>query len=94
MDFWNLSLDMLPNLEIALGNANIYTKGGVIFRVGKNLEMTFLPQGIAGENGGLNTGRVFKDGLGYYLFFGASGAMLLENFLFKGILFLPIKGQI
>ncbi|WP_158654731.1 MULTISPECIES: lipid A deacylase LpxR family protein [unclassified Helicobacter] len=83
-DFWNFSLDMLPNVEFALGNANIYAKGGVVFRIGRNLETTFLPQGIAGENGGLNTGRVFKDGVGYYLFFGVNGGYVARKLFIQG----------
>lgn len=69
-----------------MGNANIYAKGGAVFRIGRNLESIFLSQGIAGENGGLNTGRVFSNGLGYFFSLEQMGDMLHASFLFKVIL--------
>lgn len=83
-DFGIFSLDILPNFELAMGNANIYAKGGAVFRIGRNLESTFLPQGIGGENGGLNTGRVFSNGLGYYFFFGVNGGYVARKLFIQG----------
>lgn len=78
-----VDIDILPNLDTALGNANIYVKLGVTFRIGYNLSSTFLFQGIHGENGGANTGRVFSDGLGIYGFIGASGAYVARNMFIR-----------
>lgn len=83
-DFGIFSIDVLPNFEIAMGNANIYTKGGAVFRIGRNLQSTFLPQGIAGENGGLNTGRVYADDLGYYFFLGVNGGYVARKLFIQG----------
>lgn len=78
------SIDVLPNLDLALGNANIYAKISATFRAGYNLSSTFLTQGVNGENGGANSGRVFKDGLGIYVFGGLSGAYVARNMFIDG----------
>lgn len=82
--FNGLSMDILPYVDLALGNANIYAKGGAFLRIGHHLQSSFLPQGIAGENGGSNSGRVYADGLGYYLFVGSYGGYVMRNIFIQG----------
>ncbi|WP_158654546.1 lipid A deacylase LpxR family protein [Helicobacter pametensis] len=84
VDFGAFSLDALPYIEAALGNANIYLRGGAVLRIGHHLKSTFLLQGIAGENGGSNSGRVFEDGIGYYLFVGGYGGYVGRNMFIEG----------
>lgn len=93
-EFGVFSLDLLPYIDTALGNANIYIKGGAIFRIGHHLSSTFLPQGIAGENGGSNTGRVYADGLGYYLFLGSYGGYVARKMFIEGNSFSSKRAEI
>lgn len=84
-------IDLLPNIESAFGNANVYLAGGGTLRMGYHLSSTFLSQGIAGENGGLNTGRVYADGLGIFGFIGAKGMLVLCNAFIEGNIFATSK---
>ncbi|ANV97323.1 hypothetical protein BBW65_07740 [Helicobacter enhydrae] len=83
-DFGNFAIDVLPYVDVAVGNANIYAKAGAVMRLGHHLDSTFLPQGIGGENGGANSGRNFADGLGYYLFVGSYGEFVGRNLFVQG----------
>lgn len=80
-------IDVLPNFEFAFGNANIYGKADVIFRLGYNLKSSFLSQGMIGENGGLQTGRTYQDGLSFFIFLGAGGEYALRKMAIEGNLF-------
>lgn len=80
-------VDILPSLEFALGNANIYAKFNAFLRSGYNLSSTFLSQGVIGENGGMQTGRVYADGVGFFVFFGLSGAYVARKMAINGNLF-------
>ncbi len=86
-DTKGFSMDLISNFQAALGSANIYLKGGFALRIGRNFATTFLPQGIIGENGGLNTGRTYRDGLGYYIFLGTSGGYIARKLFIEGNLF-------
>lgn len=91
-------LDAIPSLELAFGNANVFAKLGGMFRVGYNLKTTFLPQGIAGENWGFQSGRVYSDGLGVYGFIGMYGSYVGHNLFIQGNVFgrspYPISTQL
>lgn len=91
-------LDAIPSLELAFGNANVFAKLGGMFRVGYNLKTTFLPQGIAGENWGFQSGRVYGDGLGVYGFIGMYGSYVGHNLFIQGNVFgrspYPISTQL
>lgn len=80
-------LDVIPSLEVAFGNANVFAKLGGMFRAGYNLKTTFLPQGIAGENWGFSSGRVYGDGLGIYGFVGIYGSYVGHNLFIEGNVF-------
>lgn len=87
LDTRYFGVDLLPNIDIALGNAHIYAKLGATLRSGYNLSSTFLSQGLSGENGGANSGRVFSDGLGIFGFIGVSGGFVGRNMFIQGNLF-------
>lgn len=85
----SLGLDVLSSFELAFGNANIYGALDAVLRVGYNLEHSFLASGVVGENGGLQSGRSYKDGISFFVFAGIRGAyvvrkMAIEGNLFKG----------
>ncbi|WP_305862550.1 lipid A deacylase LpxR family protein [Helicobacter cholecystus] len=91
-------IDVIPSLELAFGNANVFAKLGGIFRMGYNLKTTFLPQGIAGENWGFESGRVYSDGVGVYGFAGIYGSYVGHNLFIQGNVFgssaYPINTQL
>ncbi|WP_170126761.1 lipid A deacylase LpxR family protein [Helicobacter brantae] len=91
-------IDVIPSLELAFGNANVFAKLGGMFRAGYNLKTTFLPQGIAGENWGFSSGRVYGDGLGIYGFVGMYGSYVGHNLFIEGNVFgkspYPISTQL
>lgn len=80
-------IDTISSLEVAFGNANVYVKLGGMLRVGYNLKTTFLPQGIAGENWGFQTGRSYADGFGIYAFGGIYGSYVGHNLFIEGNVF-------
>lgn len=80
-------IDVLPNLEFAFGNANIYGKLDAVFRLGYNLRSSFLSQGMIGENGGLQSGRTYQDGLSFFVFLGVGGEYVLRKMAIEGNLF-------
>ena len=80
-------IDVIPSVELAFGNANVFAKLGGLFRMGYNLKTTFLPQGIAGENWGFQSGRVYGDGLGIYGFVGMYGSYVGHNLFIEGSFF-------
>lgn len=80
-------IDVLPNFEFAFGNANIYGKLDAVLRLGYNLKSSFLSQGIIGENGGLQSGRTYEDGLSFFVFLGAGGGYVLRKMAIEGNLF-------
>lgn len=80
-------IDVIPSLELAFGNANVFAKLGGLFRMGYNLKTTFLPQGIAGENWGFSSGRVYDDGFGIYGFVGMYGSYVGHNLFIEGSFF-------
>lgn len=80
-------IDMIPSLELAFGNANTFAKLGGMLRMGYNTKTTFLPQGIAGENWGFSSGRVYGDGLGIYGFVGMYGSYVGHNLFIEGNVF-------
>ena len=91
-------IDVIPSLEVAFGNANVFAKLGGMLRAGYNLKTTFLPQGIAGENWGFSSGRVYGDGLGIYGFVGMYGSYVGHNLFIQGNVFgkspYPISTQL
>lgn len=80
-------IDVIPSLELAFGNANTFAKLGGMLRMGYNTKTTFLPQGIAGENWGFSSGRVYGDGLGIYGFVGMYGSYVGHNLFIEGNVF-------
>lgn len=80
-------IDVIPSVELAFGNANVFAKLGGLFRMGHNLKTTFLPQGIAGENWGFQSGRVYGDGPGIYGFLGMYGSYVGHNLFIEGSFF-------
>ena len=80
-------IDILPSLEFALGNVNIYAKLNTFLRLGYNLSSTFLSQGMNGENGGMQAGRVYADGVGFFVFFGLGGAYVARKMAINGNFF-------
>ena len=80
-------IDVIPSVELAFGNANVFAKLGGLFRMGYNLKTTLLPQGIAGENWGFQSGRVYGDGLGIYGFVGMYGSYVGHNLFIEGSFF-------
>lgn len=81
------NIDVIPSLELAFGNANTFAKLGGMLRAGYNTKTTFLPQGIAGENWGFSSGRVYSDGLGIYGFVGMYGSYVGHNLFIEGNVF-------
>lgn len=94
VELGGFAIDILPYVDVALGNANIYLKGGAILRMGHHLSSTFLPQGIAGENGGSNTGRVYSDGVGYYVFVGSYGGYVARKMFIEGNFFASKRAEL
>ncbi|MCE3046777.1 lipid A deacylase LpxR family protein [Helicobacter kayseriensis] len=80
-------IEVSPTIELAFGNANIYGKLTTFLRLGYNLKTTFLPQGVIGENGGLQNGRVYGDGIGFFGFFGLGGSYVARKMAIEGNLF-------
>lgn len=83
----HFDIDVIPSLELAFGNANTFAKLGGMLRAGYNTKTTFLPQGIAGENWGFSSGRVYSDGLGIYGFVGMYGSYVGHNLFIEGNVF-------
>lgn len=82
-----ISLDLLPNFELAFGNANIYARLNALVKVGYNPSTSYLIQGVVGENGGLQTGRVYEDGMSAFAFFGIGGSYVVRKMAIEGNLF-------
>lgn len=80
-------VDIVPRVELAFGNANIYSKFDMTLRFGYNLESSFLSQGILGENGALNGGRVYQDGIGVFGFVGIGAGYVVRKMALEGNLF-------
>ncbi|ANV98695.1 hypothetical protein BBW65_07750 [Helicobacter enhydrae] len=75
-----MGLEVLPNLEFAFGNLNVYGKAEVFVRIGHHLDSTFLPRGVIGEGGGLQSGRVYADGLGVFCVCGYWRGLCVEKY--------------
>ncbi|WP_120943847.1 MULTISPECIES: lipid A deacylase LpxR family protein [Helicobacter] len=66
-----LSIDLIPGIDITLGNAITHARLGSLLRVGYNLDVDFGPNKI---NSNLSGGFPYSNKLSFYIFAGVSGS--------------------
>jgi hypothetical protein len=80
--------DLLPEATIGLGTVRTYGEIGTRLRIGHGLDRDFGPARITnGQTGG--DAYLPGDGIGYYLFVGASGQAVARDAFLDGDLFRP-----
>ncbi|MFA5121580.1 lipid A deacylase LpxR family protein [Zavarzinia sp.] len=78
-----LSLDLSPNITVSLGNVATYGAAGAMLRFGQNLDSDF---GVPRIRPALAAANFYdkRDGLGWYLFAGVQGRVVLRDIFLDG----------
>ncbi|PAF53923.1 hypothetical protein BKH42_04070 [Helicobacter sp. 13S00482-2] len=76
-----ISSDILPALDVALGNADTHFSIGGRWRIGYNLDSDF---GVNKVNSSFNGGMPYNDRFSFYVFGGISGRYQARNIFIQG----------
>ncbi|PAF44199.1 lipid A deacylase LpxR family protein [Helicobacter sp. 11S02596-1] len=76
-----ISSDILPGLDVSLGNADTHFQIGSRWRVGYNLDSDF---GVDKVNSSFSGGEAYNDRFSFYVFGGISGRYQARNIFIQG----------
>ncbi|STP12695.1 putative Outer membrane protein [Helicobacter mustelae] len=86
LDSRYFSIDVLPGLKVALGNAKTFAGFGGRLRMGYNLKSDF---GVEKVNTGFLGSKPYNDAFSFYVFGGVSGSYVIRNIFIQGNSFGP-----
>lgn len=76
-----ITSDILPGLDVALGNADTHVQIGTRLRIGYNLDSDF---GVNKVNSSFSGGEAYNDRFSFYIFGGISGRYQARNIFIQG----------